>query len=80
MVTDARRTFEDRSDSDGGVGVGAEMVRRLVEVYGPGKIYIFGSVAQGETPADSDYELMVAVPDSSALILQCNQAGSPDPA
>jgi predicted nucleotidyltransferase len=56
------------------------MVRRLVEVYGPGKIYIFGSVAQGETPADSDYELMVAVPDSSALILQCNQAGSPDPA
>lgn len=43
----------------------AEIVRRLVEVYHPERIYLFGSVARGEATADSDYDLMVIVPDDT---------------
>jgi uncharacterized protein len=43
------------------------MVRRLVEIYRPERIYLFGSVARGEATADSDYDLKVVVPDDSAL-------------
>ncbi|MFN0171115.1 MAG: nucleotidyltransferase domain-containing protein [Bryobacteraceae bacterium] len=41
----------------------AEMVRRLVEVYHPDRVYLFGSVARGEAGPDSDYDIMVVVPD-----------------
>jgi len=43
----------------------ADMVRRLVEVYHPERIYLFGSAARGEATVDSDYDLMVIVPDHS---------------
>ena len=43
----------------------AEIVRRLLEVYEPHKIYLFGSKARGDTGADSDYDLMVVVPDDA---------------
>lgn len=43
----------------------AEIVRRLVEAYQPERIYLFGSVARGEMDADSDYDLMVIVPDDA---------------
>jgi predicted nucleotidyltransferase len=52
-----------------------EMVRRLVEVYCPEKIYLFGSVARGEATADSDYDLMIVVPDTSSSTLKQNRAG-----
>jgi predicted nucleotidyltransferase len=52
-----------------------EMVRRLVEVYRPEKIYLFGSVARGEATADSDYDLMIVVPDTSISTLKQNRAG-----
>lgn len=42
----------------------AEIVRRLVEAYRPDRIYLFGSCARGEATRDSDYDLMVVVPDS----------------
>jgi len=41
----------------------AEIVRRLVEVYQPRQIYLFGSVARGDAGPDSDYDIMVVVPD-----------------
>jgi predicted nucleotidyltransferase len=41
----------------------AEMVRRLVAVYHPDRVYLFGSVARGEAGPDSDYDIMVVVPD-----------------
>ena len=44
----------------------AEMVRRLVEVYQPERIYLFGSVARGDADPDSDYDLLIIVPDDSA--------------
>ncbi|HPT26673.1 MAG TPA: nucleotidyltransferase domain-containing protein [Bryobacteraceae bacterium] len=52
-----------------------EMVRRLVEVYAPVRIYLFGSVARGEATADSDYDLMVLVPDEAVGERVNNRAG-----
>ena len=43
----------------------AEVVRRLVEAYRPGCIYLFGSVARGDAGPDSDYDLLVVVPDDA---------------
>jgi len=43
----------------------AEVVRRLEEAYHPDCIYVFGSTARGEAGPDSDYDIMVIVPDQS---------------
>ncbi|MBM3746077.1 MAG: nucleotidyltransferase domain-containing protein [Acidobacteria bacterium] len=43
----------------------AEVVRRLVEVYHPLRIYLFGSAARGDAGPDSDYDIMVVVPDDA---------------
>ena len=43
----------------------AEIVRRLVAAYQPERIYLFGSVARGEAGPDSDYDLLVVVPDDA---------------
>lgn len=43
----------------------AEIVRRLVEAYSPERIYLFGSVARGESGPDSDYDIMLIVPDDA---------------
>jgi predicted nucleotidyltransferase len=40
----------------------AEIVRRLVEALQPERIYLFGSRARGDAGVDSDYDLMVVVP------------------
>lgn len=42
-----------------------EIVERLVRTYGPERIYLFGSTARGEGQADSDYDMMVVVPDDT---------------
>jgi len=42
-----------------------EIVRRLVAAYEPERIYLFGSAARGESGADSDYDLLVLVPDDA---------------
>ena len=42
-----------------------EIVSNLVEAYEPLKIYLFGSMARGEAGPDSDYDLMVIVPDDA---------------
>lgn len=43
----------------------AEVVRRLAEAYHPERIYLFGSTARGEAGPDSDYDIMIVVPDQS---------------
>jgi predicted nucleotidyltransferase len=43
----------------------AEAVRRLVEAYQPECVYLFGSVARGDAGPDSDYDLLVVVPDDA---------------
>jgi predicted nucleotidyltransferase len=44
----------------------AEVLRRLVQAYQPERIYLFGSVARGDAGPDSDYDLLVVVPDDAA--------------
>ena len=43
----------------------SEAVRRLVAAYQPERIYLFGSVARGDADPDSDYDLLVVVPDGA---------------
>lgn len=48
----------------------AEVVRRLVDAYQPERIYLFGSTARGDAGPDSDYDIMVVVPDDAPPELQ----------
>jgi predicted nucleotidyltransferase len=43
----------------------AELLRRLVVAFQPERVYLFGSHARAEPGPDSDYDLMVVVPDSA---------------
>ena len=43
----------------------AEIVRRLVEAYEPERIYLFGSEARGDAGPDSDFDLLVVVPNEA---------------
>ena len=43
----------------------AEIVNRLVAAFSPDSVYLFGSRARGEAGADSDYDLLVVVPDAA---------------
>jgi hypothetical protein len=43
----------------------AEIVHRLVAAYEPERIYLFGSRARGDAGSDSDYDLLVVVPDGA---------------
>ena len=51
-------TAEDR-------GALARIIERLVEAYQPNHIYLFGSKARGDYGSDSDFDLMVVVPDDA---------------
>jgi len=52
-----------------------EIVRRLAAVYHPERIYLFGSVARGESGPDSDYDLMVILPDGAPPHLRSEDPG-----
>ena|SRR5208337_5692356 len=43
----------------------SEAVHRLVAAYQPERVYLFGSVARGDAGADSDYDLLLVVPDDA---------------
>lgn len=43
----------------------AEIVRRLIDAYEPERIYLFGSLARGDSGPDSDIDLMLIVPDDA---------------
>lgn len=51
--------------TEGDVGSLTRIVERLVDAYQPQRIYLFGSVARGEAGPDSDYDLLVVVPDDA---------------
>jgi len=52
-----------------------EVVERLVEVYQPERIYLFGSRARGEAGPDSDYDILVVVPDNASRERHRSDAG-----
>ena len=43
-----------------------EIVRRLVAAYQPERVYPFGSHARGDAGPNSDFDLLVIVPDDAA--------------
>jgi predicted nucleotidyltransferase len=43
-----------------------EVVQRLIEAYAPERVYLFGSNARGDAGPDSDYDLLLVVPDDAA--------------
>ena len=43
----------------------AELVDRLVHAYQPEQIYLFGSKARGDWGPNSDFDLLVVVPDDA---------------
>jgi predicted nucleotidyltransferase len=45
---------------------------RLVEAYQPQQIYLFGSRARGDAGPDSDFDLMIVVPDNAPA--ECRQS------
>jgi predicted nucleotidyltransferase len=53
----------------------SEVVRRLSEVYHPLRIYLFGSAARGDAGPDSDYDIMVVVPDDASADLRRSRRG-----
>jgi uncharacterized protein len=42
-----------------------EVVQRLVEAFHPEKIYLFGSQARGDAGPESDYDLLLVMPDDA---------------
>ena len=62
MVNENATVFVTPTASDPAL---AEVVRRLVEAYQPERIYLFGSVARGDAGPDSDYYILVVVPDAA---------------
>ena len=42
-----------------------EVVDRLVQAYQPESVYLFGSMARGDAGPDSDYDLLLVVPDDA---------------
>jgi predicted nucleotidyltransferase len=62
MASETTTVFRTPTASD---PVLAEVVRRLLQAYRPECIYLFGSVARGEAGPDSDYDLLVVVPDDA---------------
>jgi uncharacterized protein len=43
----------------------AEIVGRLIDAYRPERIYLFGSRVRSDSGTDSDYDLMVIVPETA---------------
>ena len=43
----------------------AQIIERLIEAYEPERIYLFGSKARGDYGPDSDFDLLVVVPNDA---------------
>ena len=43
----------------------ARILARLVDAYRPERVWLFGSKARGDAGPDSDYDLLVLVPDDA---------------
>lgn len=43
-----------------------EVLRRVVDIYDPDQVYLFGSTARGDSGPDSDYDLLIVVPDDAS--------------
>lgn len=53
----------------------ADAVGRLVRVYQPDRIYLFGSAARGDAGPDSDYDILVVISDDAPEPLRDGRLG-----
>ena len=53
----------------------AELLRRLIAAYRPDKVYLFGSAARGDAGPDSDYDILIVVPDAAPPEFQDERLG-----
>jgi predicted nucleotidyltransferase len=51
----------------------AEIVARLVDAYDPERVYLFGSKARGDQGPDSDFDLLLIVPEAAPMALRDSQ-------
>jgi len=58
-----------------GDAVLTDIVERLVRAYQPLRIYLFGSAARGDATVDSDYDLLVILPDEAPSYLRSEDPG-----
>jgi len=65
-----RREVPHLSDVD--VHALACIVERLVEAYQPERMYLFGSKARGDAGPDSDFDVMLVVPDEAQV--ECKES------
>lgn len=54
-----------RGNQQAGDPVLSEILHRLVQAFQPERIYLFGSKARDDAGPDSDYDLMIVVPDDA---------------
>ena len=66
MATSLRGFAPPRADD----AVLSEIVQRIVALYRPERVYLFGSTARGDAGPDSDYDLLVIVPDDTPAELR----------
>ena len=72
-MADRRRAFTESGNLHAQIDAGtlmrdpvlSEIVRRLIAAYEPDRVYLFGSKARDEENPDSDYDLLVVVPDNA---------------
>ena len=46
------------------------IIERLVQIFRPERIDLFGPVARGDADPDSDYDLMIVVPDTTTAAMR----------
>jgi predicted nucleotidyltransferase len=51
------------------------IIERLVDVYQPDRIYLFGSKARGDAGPDSDYDILVLVEYPTVPLYRLSQRG-----
>lgn len=65
MPPGARARVVDRQGQEIELAPLTPLLSRLVERYRPEQIWLFGSRARGDATADSDWDLLVALPDDA---------------
>jgi len=63
--------MDPRQRSDAAAAQVREMVRRIVERFGPEQIILFGSHARGTAGPDSDVDLLVVLRDPGSRRQKC---------
>jgi len=64
LETRLRRSLPHLSEVE--TGRLLEISRRLIDAYAPESVYLFGSKGRGDHGPDSDFDLMVIVPDDAS--------------